>query len=136
MQLCRDIPRGHRACCFVARAPKRVDPSYASARSAVGVEINKVHRQRQIVKRIHVRVEHVKPSRSMLGHLERVKKNELLKAEAKKSGTSCPAEALRRVPKGARAGFTLNLGNVFEQKVHLLKPEPYVFVPLEKPYLK
>ena len=30
-------------------------------RRAVGVEINKVHRQRQIVKRIHVRLEHLRP---------------------------------------------------------------------------
>ena len=98
--------------------------------------MNKVHRQRQIVKRIHVRVEHVRPSRSMLGHLARIKKNDALKAEAKKSGKPCPAEALRRQPKGARPGFELNMKNTFGQKVHLLKPEPYVFRPLEKAYLK
>merc|ERR1712054_186064 len=97
---------------------------------AIGVEVNKIHRQRQIVKRIHVRVEHVRPSRSMLGHLERIKKNEALKAAAKESGTPCPAEMLRRAPKGAREGFTLDLGKVFENKVHLLKAEPYVFRPL------
>ena len=103
---------------------------------AIGVEINKVHRQRQIVKRIHVRVEHVRPSRSMLGHLERIKSNEAKKAAAKKSGTPCPAEELRRTPKGARPGFTLELANTFGKKVHLLKPEPYIFRPLEKAYLK
>ena len=102
----------------------------------VGVEVNKIHRQRQIVKRIHVRVEHVRPSRSQLGHLERIKKNEALKAEAKKSGKPCPAEALRRQPKSARPGFTLDMNAVCGKKVHLLKPEPYVFRPLEKAYLK
>jgi len=103
---------------------------------AIGVEINKVHRQRQIVKRIHVRVEHVKPSRSMLGHLDRIKSNEALKAEAKASGVKCPASALKRASKSAREGFTLDLGKCFEEKVHLLKPEPYVFRPLEKAFLK
>ena len=106
------------------------------ARSAIGVEVNKIHRQRQIVKRIHVRVEHVRPSRAMLGHLERIKANEALKKAAKASGKPCPAEALRRAPKGARAGFTLDMGAVCDKKVHLLKPEPYVFRPLEKAYLK
>ena len=97
---------------------------------AIGVEVNKIHRQRQIVKRIHVRVEHVRPSRSQLGHLERIKKNEALKAEAKKSGKPCPAEALRRQPKSARPGFTLDMNAVCGKKVHLLKPEPYVFLSL------
>merc|ERR1719316_365690 len=58
---------------------------------AIGVEINKVHRQRQIVKRIHVRVEHVRPSKSQTGHLLRIKSNEAKKAAAKESGTPCPA---------------------------------------------
>ena len=113
---------------------RRIPP--LCARSAIGVEVNKIHRQRQIVKRIHVRVEHVRPSRAMLGHLERIKANEALKKAAKESGKPCPAEALRRQPKGARDGFTLNMGAVFDKKVHLLKPEPYVFRPLEKAYLK
>jgi hypothetical protein len=60
---------------------------------------------------------------------------EALKKAAKESGKPCPASALRREPKGPRDGFQLNLGNTFEKKVHLLKPEPYVFRPLEKAYL-
>merc|ERR1719504_302438 len=68
---------------------------------AIGVEVNKVHRQRQIVKRIHVRVEHVRPSRSQTGHLARVKKNDELKAAAKKSGKPCDGALLRRAPKSA-----------------------------------
>ena len=102
---------------------------------AIGVEVNKVHRQRQIVKRIHVRVEHVRPSKSQTGHLERIKSNEAKKAAAKASGTPCPASELRRAPKSARPGFTLELKNTFGAKVHLLKPEPYIFRPLEKAYL-
>ena len=46
------------------------------SKRAIGVEINKIHREQQIVKRIHVRVEHLRPSKSRLGHLDRVKLNE------------------------------------------------------------
>jgi len=102
---------------------------------AIGVEINKVHRQRQIVKRIHVRVEHVRPSKSMAGHIARVKSNEAKKLAAKESGTPCPASELKRQPKGPREGFTLDMDKTFEKKVHLLTPVPYVFKPLAKPFL-
>merc|ERR1712146_54690 len=101
-------------------------------KNAIGVEINKVHRQRHIVKRIHVRLEHVRPSKSQLGHLARVKANEALKKEAKESGVPAPASALKRSPKSPRDGFTLPLENTFEQKVHTLTPVPYVFRPLER----
>ena len=57
-----------------------------SARSAVGVEVNKVHRNRVIAKRIHVRVEHVQPSRSRDEFLARRASNDAAKAEAKKAG--------------------------------------------------
>ena len=99
---------------------------------AIGVEVNKVHREKQIVKRIHVRVEHVRPSKSATGHLVRVKANEEIKAAAKKSGTPAPASALKRQPKGPRDGFELNLGATFEGKTHLLTPVPYIFKPLER----
>ena len=72
----------------------------------------------------------------MSGHLARVKSNEEKKAAAKASGKPCPASELTREAKGPRAGFTLQLGNTFEGKVHLLTPVPYVFKPLTKPYLK
>jgi large subunit ribosomal protein L21e len=99
---------------------------------AVGVEINKVHREKQIVKRIHVRVEHVRPSKSQAGHLARVKSNEAIKKAAKESGTPAPLSALKRQPKGPREGFELNLSSTFQQQVHLLTPQPYVFKPLER----
>jgi len=102
------------------------------SKRAVGVEINKVHRQRQIVKRIHVRVEHVRPSKSQSGHLARVKANEEIKANAKKTGVKAPASALKRAPKGQRDGFTLDLGVTCGGKTHLLTPVPYVFKPIER----
>lgn len=105
------------------------------SKRAIGVEVNKVHREKQIVKRIHVRVEHVRPSKSQTGHLARVKANEALKAAAKESGTPAPASALKRTPPGPRDGFTLDMGLVPEQKVCLLTPVPYIFKPLEKVFL-
>ena len=102
-------------------------------RRAIGVEINKVHRQRQIVKRIHVRMEHLRPSKSASGHLARIKQNEATKKAAKESGTPAPASALKRQPFGPRDGFTLDLGKTCEAKVHTLTPIAYKFVPLERP---
>jgi large subunit ribosomal protein L21e len=99
---------------------------------AIGVEINKVHREKQIVKRIHVRVEHVRPSKSQAGHLARIKANEAIKKEAAAKGEKADPSALKRMPSGPRDGFELSLGSTFESKVHLLTPQPYVFKPLER----
>ena len=99
---------------------------------AVGVEINKVHRQRQIVKRIHVRMEHLRPSKSAAGHVARIKSNEAIKKAAKQSGVPAPASALKRQPFGPRDGFELALASTCEAKVHTLTPVPYIFVPLER----
>jgi len=99
---------------------------------AVGVEINKVHRQRQIVKRIHVRMEHLRPSKSAAGHVARIKSNEAIKKAAKQSGVPAPASVLKRQPFGPRDGFELALASTCEAKVHTLTPVPYIFVPLER----
>lgn len=101
---------------------------------AIGVEINKVHRQRQICKRIHVRMEHLRPSKSAAGHLARIAANEATKKAAKESGKPAPISALKRLPKGPRDGFTLALENTCEGKVHTLTPEAYVFRPLSRSY--
>merc|ERR1712032_1201161 len=53
---------------------------------AVGVIVNKMVNGRIIPKRIHVRIEHVRESRSRLAFVERVKQNDKLKVEAKKAG--------------------------------------------------
>merc|ERR1719482_2443253 len=87
-------------------------------RRGIGVEVNKVHRQRQIVKRIHVRVEHLRPSKSRTGHLDRVASNEAIKKAAKESGVPAAASLLKRVPQGPRDGFELNLAAGCEGKVH------------------
>ena len=101
---------------------------------AIGVEINKVHRQKQIVKRIHVRMEHLRPSKSSSGHLARIKQNEATKKAAKESGVPAPLSALKRQPFSPRDGFTLELDKTCEGKVHTLTPVPYIFRPLTRPY--
>jgi len=100
---------------------------------AIGVEINKVHRQKQMVKRIHVRMEHLRPSKSAAGHLARIKQNDAIKKAAKESGVPAPLSALKRLPFSPRDGFELPMSNTCEAKVHTLTAVPYIFRPLERP---
>lgn len=74
---------------------------------AVGVEINKIVRNRVVKKRIHVRVEHVEPSQCRKDFLKRVKRIETLKREAKAAGKEVPIDLIRRQPKQPKAGFTV-----------------------------
>ena len=53
---------------------------------SVGVIVNKFVNGRIIPKRIHVRIEHVRKSRSRLAFVERVIANDKAKIEAKKAG--------------------------------------------------
>ncbi|CAI9782736.1 unnamed protein product [Fraxinus pennsylvanica] len=57
---------------------------------------------RIIRKRIHVRVEHVQPSRCHEEVLQRIKRNDALKAEAKARGEVI---STKRQPKGPKPGF-------------------------------
>ena len=72
---------------------------------AVGVEVNKEVNGRIMKKRIHVRVEHVSPSRCREAFINRVKSNDEAKHEAKEKGVAAPK--CKRQPKGPRDGFTL-----------------------------
>ncbi|KAL2501564.1 60S ribosomal protein L21-2 [Forsythia ovata] len=69
---------------------------------AIGVEVNKQVGNRIIRKRIHVRVEHVQPSRCHEEILQRIKRNDKLKAEAKARGEVI---STKRQPKGPKPGF-------------------------------
>lgn len=71
---------------------------------ALGVEMNKVIGNRQIKKRIHVRVEHVQPSRCREDFLKRREANDAAKKEAKAKGEKA---VTKRQPVGPRAGHTL-----------------------------
>ncbi|KAB2608056.1 60S ribosomal protein L21-1 [Pyrus ussuriensis x Pyrus communis] len=84
---------------------------------AIGVEINKQVGNRIIRKRIHVRVEHVQPSRCTEEFRLRKIKNDHLKAEAKAKGEVI---STKRQPKGPKPGFRVE-GAVMET----VTPIPY-----------
>jgi large subunit ribosomal protein L21e len=72
---------------------------------AVGVEVNKQVGNRVIAKRIHVRIEHVVPSRCKEEFLTRTQANDEAKRAAKAAGQPLPKT--KRLPAGPRAGFSL-----------------------------
>ncbi|PRW57524.1 60S ribosomal L21-1-like [Chlorella sorokiniana] len=73
---------------------------------AVGVELLKQVNGRYIKKRIHVRIEHVTPSRCHEEFLRRCKENDAARHAAKVEGKPLPV--LKRQPKGPRTeAFTL-----------------------------
>ncbi|CAG9462620.1 unnamed protein product [Pedinophyceae sp. YPF-701] len=87
---------------------------------AVGVEINKTVGNRILRKRIHVRVEHVKPSRCREGFLIRRAENDKKKQEAKAAGKTVDMKSLRRKPAEPKGAFSVS--NVSLQTV---TPVPY-----------
>merc|ERR1712061_609178 len=68
-------------------------------KSAVGVEITKVVGNRQLRKRLHVRVEHVRRSRCNEDFLKRVKDTDRIKQEANKKGNKV---VVKRFPVGPK----------------------------------
>lgn len=72
---------------------------------------------RIIQKRLHVRIEHVQPSRCREEFLERRKSNDIKKAEAKARGETVD---LKRKPAGPRAGFVLD-----SSTLETVTPIPY-----------
>eukprot|EP00887_Chlorella_sp_A99_P002118 scaffold21.g2118.t1 len=78
---------------------------------AVGVEMLKQVNGRYIKKRIHVRIEHVHPSRCREAFLARQKANDEAKHAAKVAGQ--PAPVTKRQPKGPRTeGFFVSAAKV------------------------
>ena len=65
---------------------------------AVGIIVNKLHNGRIIRKRIHVRIEHVRKSRSREAFVQRVKQNDALKVQAKKEGKKIITKRLPAAP--------------------------------------
>jgi len=68
------------------------------SRRALGVQVDKVVRQRVIRKRFHVRIEHVRLSRSRESFLQRVKENERIRAEAKATGVKAKCMSMAIFP--------------------------------------
>merc|ERR1711939_83791 len=81
---------------------------------AVGVVVNKLVNGRIIPKRICVRIDHVRKSRSRLAFVERVKANDKLKVEAKAKGKKI---VTKREPVGPREAHV-----VVPPKVEYLNP--------------
>ena len=77
--------------------------------TSVGVEVNKLLRGKILKKRVHFRVEHVRPSRSREDFISRVKRNTKLKAEAKAAGKTV---FLKRLPGQPRKGEFVKGSNV------------------------
>merc|ERR1712167_516292 len=84
---------------------------------AVGVIVNKVVGGRIMAKRVHVRVEHVTASRCREEFLNRVKKNDAAKIEAKKTGVKVVTKRSPRMPK---AGYMVKKAEVITKA-----PVPY-----------
>ena len=62
---------------------------------ALGIIVNKKHNGRIIPKRIHVRIEHCRKSRSRLAFVERVQSNDIAKVAAKARGEKI---SCKRIP--------------------------------------
>jgi len=92
---------------------------YNVTKSAVGIIIYKKVKHRYIEKRINIRIEHIQPSRSREGFLQRVKTNAELKRQAKTSGE--PVQ-LKRQPTMPREGRTVDAK---KNKPQTVTPVPY-----------
>ncbi|AEO65004.1 1633b035-1004-41a2-b64f-1232d9a0d622 [Thermothielavioides terrestris] len=75
---------------------------YNVTKSAVGIIIYKKVKHRYIEKRINVRIEHIKPSRSREDFLRRVKENAELKKKAKAEGKPVQLKRQPAMPRDAR----------------------------------
>jgi large subunit ribosomal protein L21e len=88
-------------------------------KNAVGVEMTKVVRGRQLRKRIHVRVEHVRKSRCNEAFLKRVQENDAAKHAAKVQGVKL---VTKRIPVGPKPG---KIVSVQDAAVTTITVQPY-----------
>eukprot|EP00922_Rhytidocystis_sp_ex-Travisia-forbesii_P000263 GHVS01000406.1.p1 GENE.GHVS01000406.1~~GHVS01000406.1.p1 ORF type:complete len:162 (+),score=28.64 GHVS01000406.1:103-588(+) len=88
---------------------------------AVGVEVKKVVGNRTMLKRIHVRIEHVRKSRCREDFLRRKKENTQLRKEAKERGEG--PITIKRLPKGPKAGGFVSTEGV---EVEVMETLPFV----------
>lgn len=90
------------------------------SKASVGIEVNKQVGVRIIQKRLHVRVEHVVPSRCREEFLNRRASNDAKKKEAKAAGQKISTS---RIPAMPRTGFTLGA-----QPIETITSIPYDIV--------
>merc|ERR1712087_575082 len=89
-------------------------------RNALGVEMTKIVGNRQLRKRIHVRIEHVRKSRCNEAFLKRVKENDQKKRDAKLQGKSI---VCKRQPEGPK---DMKIVKATEDDVEVLAPLPFI----------
>jgi len=85
---------------------------------AIGVQLNKRVGNRIMSKRLHVRIEHVRHSKCRQDFLDRVKRNEQIKTQAKAVGKKVETKRLPGKPRPAAF--------VCGEKVETLNPVPFV----------
>ncbi|KAK7879025.1 hypothetical protein WMY93_030778 [Mugilogobius chulae] len=95
---------------------------YNVTQHAVGIIVNKQVKGKILAKRINVRIEHVKHSKSRDSFLQRVKENEAKKLEAKQKGTWVE---LKRQPAPPREAHFVSTK---KNEPQLLEPIPYEFM--------
>merc|ERR1711862_115652 len=88
-------------------------------RNAIGVEVTKVVGNRELRKRIHVRLEHLRKSRCNEAFLTRVRENDAKKREAKKEGKKL---VCKREPEGPNQ---MKIVKAKEGDVEVLAPLPF-----------
>ncbi|KAF5894342.1 60S ribosomal protein L21 [Clarias magur] len=95
---------------------------YNVTQHAVGIIVNKQVKGKILAKRINVRIEHVKHSKSRESFLQRIKENEKRKLEAKAKNSWVE---LKRQPAAPRPAHFVSTKNNVPQ---LLEPIPYEFM--------
>merc|ERR1719446_1291733 len=89
-------------------------------RNAIGVEVTKVVGNRQLRKRIHVRLEHLRKSRCNEAFLKRVKENDQKKRDAKLQGQTV---VCKREPEGPKAA---KIVKAKDDDIEVLAPLPFI----------
>ncbi|EJD35169.1 60S ribosomal protein L21 [Auricularia subglabra TFB-10046 SS5] len=87
---------------------------------AVGVIVHKIVGNRYLEKRVNVRIEHIKHSKCRQEFLDRVKRNDALKADAKEKGERIPT--LKRHPGLPRDAYVVSTTDNVPQT---MVPLPY-----------
>ncbi|KAL6068442.1 hypothetical protein STEG23_028473 [Scotinomys teguina] len=95
---------------------------YNVTQHAVGIIVNKQVKGKILAKRINVRIEHIKHSKSRDSFLQRVKENDQKKKEAKEKGTWVQ---LKRQPAPPREAHFVRTNG---KEPELLEPIPYEFM--------
>lgn len=97
---------------------------YNVTRRALGVEVNKQLRNRVLVKRVNVRVEHVRHSKCRQEFLDRVQRNDKIKRDAKASGKKADIALIKRFPVAPKAGYVVAAESAHGTPV-MVAPTPF-----------